>query len=419
MSQKSVGEPAGNGGKRIAGLEARLGILTWFAPMLVISVLVALNPEHRTLIPLYRSAASAWWAGKNLYDGPAGMNYLPQFAVLFSPFYFLPVPFGDILWRWCQAVVLSAGLWSLCKDVANSGMRQAEPLDAPCSPLTSSRIFFYASLITMPLCLAALRNGQANGLLAGLGLCSTALLARRKWWWAAASIVLAIGIKPLGIVMLLLAAAFYAPLRLRILTAIGLLAVFPFLFAPAGYVSAQFYAFFTNIGKCAAVHQNRFADIGGIMRTFGIEMPRPISVSVRIGAGGIFLWLWLAGAKRLGEPFRATWLLTLASTYLMLFNPMNEANSYVILAPAFGLWAPAAFSAARRRWFGWLTVAICLSMSLFPALLHPVFGNYFALFWCPLMAAIFISILAWLILGEGEAWSGKTLGARCCVSHAA
>ncbi|MGC9196267.1 MAG: glycosyltransferase 87 family protein [Syntrophobacteraceae bacterium] len=419
MVQKSVDEPAGNGSKKISGLEARLGILTWFAPMLVISVLVALNPQHRTLIPLYRSAAGAWWAGKNLYAGPGGMNYLPQFAVLFSPFYFLPVPFGDILWRWCQAVLLSAGLWSLCKELADSAMGQTGPLDAPCSSLASYRIFFYASLLTMPLCLGALRNGQANGLLAGLGLCSTALLARRRWWWAAALIVLSIGIKPLGIVMLLLAAAFYAPLRLRILTAIGALAVFPFLFAHAGYVSAQFYAFFANIGRCAAVHQNRFADIGGIARAFGIELPRAISVTARLVAGGGFLWLWLAGGKRLREPFRAMWLLTLVSSYLMLFNPMNEANSYAILAPAFGLWAPAAFSVTLRRWFGWLTVAICLSMSLLPALLHPVFGNYFALFWCPLMTALFIGILAWLILAEDEVWSGKTLGAGFCVSQAA
>jgi hypothetical protein len=414
MVQKSVGEPAGNRSKRISGLEARLGILTWFAPMLVISVLVALHPQHRTLIPLYRSAAGAWWAGKNLYGGPGGMNYLPQFAVLFSPFYFLPVPVGDILWRWCQVAVLCAGLWSLCKEVAKT-----RPLDSSCSSLTSSRIFFYASLLAMPLCLAALRNGQTNGLLAGLGLCSAALLARRRWWWAAALIVLSIGIKPLGIVMMLLAAAFYAPLRLRLLVAIGALAVFPFLFAHSGYVIAQFHAFFTNIGKCAAVHQNRFADIGGILRAFAIEMPRALSVCVRFGVGGVFLWLWLAGARRLQEPFRALWLLTLASSYLMLFNPMNEANSYAILAPALGLWAPVAFSVAGRRGFGWLTVAICLSMSLLPALLHPVFGNYFALFWCPMMTALFIGILAWLIFGEGEVWSGKTSETRCCVTGAA
>ena len=54
------------------------------------------------------------------------------------------------------------------------------------------------------------------------------------------------------------------------------------------------------------------------------------------------LGLWLMEARRLGEPFRAMFLLALSTSYLMLFNPMNESNSYVILAPALGLWAVAA-----------------------------------------------------------------------------
>lgn len=410
MSETAVDEQAGRAGRKVSGLETKLGILTWLAPMLVISILVALAPQRHTVTNLYHAAAAAWWAGKDLYHGPGGMNYMPQFAVIFSPFHWLPVPVGDIFWRWCEAALLAAGIWSFSYSIFD--IRHAGPGET-CGgkngyhPFTASSSFLYASLLTMPLCLAALRNGQANAILGGLGLYASACLARRRWWAAAALIVLATGIKPLGIVMLLLATVVYAPLRLRLVTALAALALFPFLFAPAGYVTGQFHAFFANIGKCAAVHQDRFADIDGVIRTFGWELPERISVIVRFAAGGIFLALWVAGARRLREPFRAMWLLALAASYLMLFNPMNEANSYVILAPALGLWAVAALSSGPRRWFGWLTVAISLSMSLLPNLLHPVFGNYFALFWHPVMTALFIGILAWLVLREGEAWSGE------------
>lgn len=369
----------------------RLGVLTWLLPMLVISFLVGINPWHRSVTHLYHHAAAGWWAGKALYHGPGGMNYLPQFAVIFSPFHWLPVPVGDIVWRFCEAVVLAAGVWRF----------QGEKFGGDIA-----RDFLYASLLTMPLCLAALRNGQANAMLAALTLYAAACLPRRQWWSAAVLIVLALGIKPLGIVLLLLSAAVYAPLRWRLVPALAALALLPFMFAPSDYVIAQFHAFIANIRLCAVVHQDRFADIGGIVRTFGWEMPNGVSIITRVAAGGAALALWLAGARRLREPFRAMWLLALTACYLMLFNPMNEANSYVILAPALGLWAVAALNFAPTRRFGWFTAAISLSMSLLPNLVRPLFGNYFALFWHPVMTFVFICMLGYWVLRADSPFVG-------------
>jgi hypothetical protein len=206
--------------------------------------------------------------------------------------------------------------------------------------------------------------------------------------------VLALAIKPLGAVLLLLSVAVYAPLRWRLVFALAAIALLPFVFAPADYVIAQHRAFFANIQACAVVTQHRFADIGGVIRTFGWELPGGISKLVRAAAGCVALALWWAWAGRLSEPFRAMWLLALTACYLMLFNPMNESNSYVIIAPALGLWAAAAIADPRTRRFGWLTACISLSMSLLPNLLRPVFGNYFALFWHPVMTTVFIVMLA-------------------------
>jgi alpha-1,2-mannosyltransferase len=356
----------------------KLGVLTWLAPVLVIACLVAVKPLARTVTPLYHQASLDWRAGNDLYRGPRGMNYLPQFAVLFFPFQQLPPPVGDIAWRLCAAGLLAAGIWRLLKEKFGSDLALA---------------FLYASLLTMPLCLGALRNGQANAMFAGLTLNAVACLPRGQWWAATVLMMLALAVKPLGIVLVLLAPAVYAPLRWRLGLGLAVLGVFPFLFGPADYALAQYRAFLDNIQSCAAETTHRFADINGVIRTFGGELPDWISKLIRVAAGVMTLGLWLLGARRLREPLRAFWLLALAAGYLMLFNPMNEANSYVILAPALGLWAVVALSEPSTRRLGWWIVFFVLSMSFLPNLLHPLLGNRFALFWHPVTTAVFTGAL--------------------------
>jgi hypothetical protein len=80
----------------------------------------------------------------------------------------------------------------------------------------------------------------------------------------------------------------------------------------------------------------------------------------------------------------------------MLFNPMNEENSYAILAPAMGVWA--AFflldpAARGSRFRGWTIVVMAWTMGLLPNIVRPLFGNYFALFWHPFMTILFLILL--------------------------
>jgi len=348
---------------------------------------VALDPLAHTVMPTYHQSSADWWARKDIYVGAGGLHYLPQFAVLFTPFYLLPVPAGDVAWLLCGTVLLATGIWRFQR--AQFGPHIA-------------RVFLYASLFAMPLCLPALRKGQANAILAALTLHAAACLVRRRWWPAAVLIVLAVWIKPLALVMLLLAVAVYAPLRWRIVPALIALALLPFLFAPADYVMDQYRQFLSNIQLCTTISEHRFADIGGVVRTFGWELPNVLSKLLRVAAAGMVLWLWRTDARRLREPFRALWLLTLSACYLMLFNPLNESNSYVLLAPALGLWATAALEAAPTRRLGWSIASISMSMGLLPNLLHFAFGNYFALFWHPVMTVVFMGMTIYWIHRPGS-----------------
>ena len=299
-------------------------VLLWVVPMLVIGVLVGLRPLHRTVTwDSYHAAAGNWWAGKTLYAGPGGMNYLPHFAVLFSPFHFLPLWLGEVLWRYCAAATLAGGLWRLMRALFRS---------AP------ERPFFWATLVAMPLCMTSLRNGNANAHFGGVTLLAMAALLNRRWWLTLGLMALATAIKPLGIVLLLLAPIVYGPLRWRLPVALLGLAVFPFLFARPAYVCSQYQAAWSNLQACAVVTEHRFADINGILRTFGTAFQPEVSKLVRVLAGGFTAALWWWGARRLREPLPGLWLYALATAYLMLFNPMNEENSYSILAPALGAW---------------------------------------------------------------------------------
>jgi hypothetical protein len=356
-------------------------LVLWIVPMIVIGVMVALQPKRRTVMPLYHEAAANWWAGHDLYKGPLGMNYLPHFAVLFTPFHLLPERICDVLWRYCAAAMLAGGLWRIVRRQFGS---------AP------ERPFFWATLIAMPLCMNALRNGQANATFAGVLLLAIAALLERRWWLATGLMVLAMAVKPLGVVLLLLAPFVYAPLRWRL--PIGLLGfvVFPFLFASPNYVIAQHRAALVNLQSCAVVTENRFADINGILRTLRAPLPPEASKIVRVLAGGLTLALWWLGARRVDEPLRGLWLYALTTAYLMLFNPMNEENSYVILAPALAVWSVTFLFdpvCAAKRSFGWCIAAMAWTMALLPNPLWPLFRNKFALFWHPLMTICFIAVL--------------------------
>jgi hypothetical protein len=354
----------------------------WVIPMLVISVAVALRPLHRTVtLQSYHFAAGQWWMGKDLYIGPEGMNYLPHFAVLFSPFHFLPLWLGEVLWRLCAAATLGGGLWLLVRTLFRSG---------------PERPFFWATVVAMPLTMTSLRNGNANAIFGGVILLAIVALLQQRWWLAVALMALATALKPLGIVLLLLAPLVYAPVRWRLPVAILGLAVFPFLFASPAYVWTQHCGAWANLQNCAVVTEHRFADINGLLRTFGVPLPPVASKLARVLAGGLTAVLWWSSARRLREPLRGLWLYALTAAYLMLFNPMNEENSYGILSPALGVWAVyflfSADAAAARR-LGWGLVAMALSMGLLPNLLRPLFHNYFALFWHPFMTIVFLGML--------------------------
>jgi hypothetical protein len=347
-------------------------------PLLAICLWVGFYPHERTVTGIYHEASTNWWAQQDIYQGPGGLNYLPHFVLVFTPFHLLPVPAGDLLWRLLTTALLASAIWRLLRDHFGE---------------ETARVFAWASLLALPACLGAVRNGQGSALFAAITLHAVACLPRRQWWAAAALMVLAVAVRPIGIVLILLAPFIYAPLRWRLPALALAFAVVPFFFAPPDYVIAQYRDFATNIHACSVYKRPDFADFNGVIRTFGSEVPSGAATLVNVLAGGLTLALWWFSAARIREPFRALWLLALATGYLMLFNPMNEVNSYVILAPAMGAWVVHGLRRPETRRFGYWVAFLMLTIGFGPDIMFPFIGNRFGPFWLPIATALFLGLL--------------------------
>jgi alpha-1,2-mannosyltransferase len=356
------------------------GWALWLLPLLVISVTVVARPENHSLTSLYHDAVARWWSRRVLYEGPGGMNYLPQFTLLFTPYHFLGAALCDILWRGTAAAGLALGILLFCGGRA---------------PAERAHAFFWVSLLAMPLCLQALQFGQANAHLAAALLLAAWCLSTQRWWAATVLLALATAIKPLGVAAIGLAWAAYPRLWWRLGLGMLLLLALPFAFGPPGYVWSQYLACAQNLSQCSAVTEHRFADLNGLLRTLGLALGGPASLLVRAAAGLLLMALCWAASQRHAEPLKALVWLGATAAFLMLFNPMTEANSYAVLAPVLGLAAWWNFHRGAQA-IGWILASMVLSMGLLPEPLRPLFGNSFALAWYPALTLAFLGLLAWM-----------------------
>ena len=378
-----------------------LALLYWLGFMGVIGVWVAYHPTASSVTTYYHDSSIHWLARADLYSGGhMTMNYLPQFAIVFSPFHLLPVPAGDVLWRLCAIVLLATGILRFAKQIFGD--------QAP-------RLFLGATILSLALSAPAACNGQSNMLLGALMLHAAASLSARQWWLAAGLIVSAIVAKPVAIVLALLAPMVYRPLRLPMAVCVVALAAFPFFFAKPDYVMSQYSAFLVNLRSCAAVTEYDYADITGILWPLHVRMSVAVSQIVRVSAGLLTLLVWWWGARRLRESLRAFWLFTLAAGYLMLFNPMTESNSYVVLVPALAIWA-VYFLYTGHAGAVWILSIMAFSMGLLPNIVRPWFGNKFALCYHPVMTILFLGMLiAWVWRGETAEETHPSAGSKAPV----
>ncbi|MCB1931139.1 glycosyltransferase family 87 protein [Accumulibacter sp.] len=361
-----------------------VALAIWLLPAALIFGIIVADPLSRSVTPIYHEAVENWWSLQPVYSGSGGFNYLPPFLPGFSLFASLSQEICEILWRSAALAGLGFGLWR-CTRLMTS------------APGDCYQLFALVSVLSLPIGLSAIRNGQSSAQLAACLVLAACFLHRQRWWMATAWLSLALVCKPLALPAIGLAAVAFPGLWWRAL--LGTLAVLmaPYLLAPAGYVNELYAAFASNLVDCFEPPGRTFADLNGILRVWNVKLSGTPSLLVRVAAGlAMAITIWFS-ARRATDFRRVLLWLGFSGSYIMLFTPMNEANSYVMLAPALGLWAGWYVVHGKTRMVqtvALISLTIMLLADLIGLFLGKPIRNEFDKFWSPLMTLVFLGILA-------------------------
>jgi len=300
----------------------RVAWAVWLIVASIIGVSVARNPDKNTVTPNYREAAALFWAGQPMYGDVAdkdGFLYLPQAAIVYSPFTLGPRAVGEVAWRLVAIGVFATGLW------------RASRLVRPANVLP---VFFIASVLSLPILWGNARNGQANVPMAGLMLHVAVDLVARHWNRATLGLVLLVGLKPLAVVPLLLVGALYPAMWWRLGAGLIALALLPLIKGDAGYAIDQYRLAVLKMRSAAVPDAGRWQDITGLLRALNIDVPGlAMTVARGLAALGTLAIAWVA-RQRWGEPLGSLGVLALAAIYICLFNPRTEGLTWCLaIAP--------------------------------------------------------------------------------------
>ena len=359
----------------------RFGFILSGIFVVVVTILVLANAGHKTVTPVYFEALLNWSRHAPLYvDSERQFHYFPFFVLLFKPFAMLGQPLGDIAWRWFNFALFLTGLWRVSRLLEKPG--QGNP-------------YTVILLLALPASLGAARNGQANMTLAGIMLHATIEIFRSRWWLAALWLVLGVVAKPLGLVMLLLATVIHRRLIPWVAAISAATVALLWLTASPNYVWSQLIACWHELVHAAPASEMRFHDFNSMLRVFGVDLPDHVVLTGRLAAAVITLAICWLGVNTRPKLDGALLLLGMSTSYLMLFNPMTESNSYIMFSPVVATFAVKCFTENRPH-YGWglAILALGLGTSNYGNPIHP-----WTLLWLkPLLAGLFMGYLCFDVL---------------------
>lgn len=329
----------------------RAGWLIWLTLTLAITIAVVvsiINGQERSVTASYRTAVENWFAGKPLYNMYGhGFLYLPQAALTFAPWAFLPHIACEIAWRWTIIGVLAASVARLNQLLKGDG-----------------RWFLVSSLAATTMAYGCARNGQSTLMITGLMLLAAADLSDRRWWRATILLSTAFAFKPLAIVLILLTAALYRQMSWRL--AIGLLfvAIVPFATQRTDYVMLQYRECLRSLQITFDVgERENWAQLFSMLKVAGLEIPSLVRTAIRLAAAVATLGICWNACRHLSPQRSVFYIFSLAACYVMLFNSRTEGNTYAMVGPVYGaLLAEAMYLRRDRASSAFLIAALAFSV---------------------------------------------------------
>jgi hypothetical protein len=309
----------------------KAALFAWSSILVFVSVRVFISPESKTVFPIFSASGRFWWAGADLYEPhrstavQEGFRYSPTFAILVTPFAWLPDDVGGVAWRLFNVAALFGSLAWL--------------LQALLQPKQPRNVLAWLMLLTMPLTLQSVNNGQSNLVVVACMVGTVAAVKEKRWNLASGLMALAFICKlyPVALGMLLIVLyprQLLCRLPLTALASMGL----PFFCQSPAYVIRQYEDWFALLGaedRSAIALENMYRDLWLLIYLYGLPIGRNVYMLVQVWAGvGIALLCW--HRQREGWPERTllSSALGLGTAWMMLLGPATESSSFALLAPS-------------------------------------------------------------------------------------
>jgi hypothetical protein len=385
MSTVSEGRSAGLQGwvKSFGGWN--IGALAvWTIVFLGLAVRTLGNPHRATAFTVYRLAGTHWLSAQHLYGDWRGFVYSPLAAVFFTPFSLLPPGWGNLCWTWFNAAIFLLGVCALLGSGIYSGIK----------PGYHGIVY----LLLVPLVLGNLDTGQANPTVIGLVLFAVAAVPAERWSVVALCVAAATYLKiyPLAIGLILFV---MAPRRLgwRLLLALLLLGILPFLFQHWSYVSQQYHEW---ISTRSADDRRLYPlkdvplDLWFLLVRFGhLPIPGFVYSAFQVLSGGAIAFFCLVGVwKNWPKERLLAGILAFACIWMTVCGPATELQTYVLLAPVVVLMLVNSLPHLQTRWLkiGLVSVYVLLVMAIARTSFLPSLKNLWVLTIQPVAAVIFL-----------------------------
>ena len=394
---------------RSAGLRGRLkslgawnigALAVWIIILLGLAVRTLANPNRATAFTVYRLAGIHWLNAQHLYGDWRGFVYSPLAAVFFTPFGLLPPGWGNLCWTWFNAAIFLLGVRALLSSGIYPGIK----------PQYLGIVY----LLLVPLVLGNLDTGQANPTVIGLMLLAVAAVPAERWGVAALCVAAATYLKiyPLAVGLILF---LMAPRRLgwRLLLALVVLGILPFLFQHWSYVSQQYHEWIST----RSADDRRLYPIKDVpldlwfllVRLGHLPIPGFVYSAFQILSGGAIALFCLVGVwKDWPKERLLAGILALVCIWTTLCGPATELQTYVLLAPAVVLTLLDALPSSRPLWLraGLLVVYLLMVLAVARTSFLPSQKGLWILTIQPVAAILFLICCLVLFL-QGSLWCGE------------
>jgi hypothetical protein len=394
---------------RSAGLRGRLksfggwnigALAVWIIIFLGLAIRTLTNPNRATAFTVYRLAGVHWLNAQHLYGDWRGFVYSPLAAVFFTPFGLLPAGWGNLCWTWLNAAIFLLGVRALLSSGIYPGIKP--------------RYHGIVYLLLVPLVLGNLDTGQANPTVIGLVLLAVAAVPTERWSVAAFCVAAATYLKiyPLAVGLILF---LMAPRRLgwRLLVALLVLAILPFLFQHWSYVSQQYHEWIST----RSADDRRLYPIKDVpldlwfllVRLGHLPIPGFVYSVFQILSGGAIALFCLVGVRKDWPKERLlAGILALVCIWMTLCGPSTELQTYILLAPAVVLTLIDTSPSSRPLWLRGGLLVVCLLMVLAVARTSflPSQKGLWILTIQPVAAILFLLCCLVLFL-RGSLWGGE------------